>query len=129
MTATISPNDIRLLLHAEHQDPFAVLGLHQTEAGWVVRSFRPDARELTVLDRHDQTRRFQALKIAEEGLFEASLEGVSSPIDYLLNLSPGRGKPSKSVIRFHSGRSLAISTCTSIARVIITKSTVSSVRI
>jgi hypothetical protein len=46
MNTTLSPHDIHRLLHAEHDDPFGVLGLHQIDQVWVVRSLRPDAKEL-----------------------------------------------------------------------------------
>ena len=75
MNTTLPPHDIHRLLHAEHDDPFGVLGLHQTDNIWVLRSFRPDAKELTIVDRHHVERRFPAIRIAEEGLFESSIGG------------------------------------------------------
>jgi len=77
MNTTVPPHDIHRLLHAEHDDPFGVLGLHQIDQVWVVRSLRPDAKELAIVDRHNVERRFPATRIAEEGLYEAQLEGVS----------------------------------------------------
>jgi 1,4-alpha-glucan branching enzyme len=87
MNTTVPPHDIYRLLHAEHDDPFGLLGLHQTDQAWVVRSFRPDAKELAIIDRHHVDRRFPATRIAEEGLFEAQLEGVSEAFDYLLEIT------------------------------------------
>ena len=84
MNTTVPPHDIHRLLHAEHDDPFGVLGLHQIDQVWVVRSLRPDAKELAIVDRHNVERRFPATRIAEEGLYEAQLEGVSEAFDYLL---------------------------------------------
>ena len=52
MNTTVPPHDIHRLLHAEHDDPFGALGLHQTDNIWVLRSFRPDAKELSIVDRH-----------------------------------------------------------------------------
>jgi 1,4-alpha-glucan branching enzyme len=71
MNTTVSAQDIHQLLHAEHNDPFGVLGLHQTDQGWVVRCLRPDAKELAIVDRHNIDRRFPATRVAEKGLFEA----------------------------------------------------------
>ena len=51
MNATLAPHDIHRLLNAEHDDPFGVLGLHKIDDLWVVRAFRPDAKELAVIDR------------------------------------------------------------------------------
>ena len=46
MNSTLAPHDIHRLLTAEHDDPFGVLGLHKIDGLWVVRAFRPDAKEL-----------------------------------------------------------------------------------
>jgi len=92
MNITVPPHDIHRLLHAEHDDPFGVLGLHQIDQVWVVRSFRPDAKELAIVDRHNVERRFPAIRIAEEGLYEALLEGVSEAFDYLLEVTTWSGE-------------------------------------
>jgi hypothetical protein len=81
MNTTVSAHDIHRLLDAEHDDPFGVLGLHQIGQVWVVCSLRPDAKELAIVDRHHLERRFPATRIAEEGLFEARLEGVTEAFD------------------------------------------------
>ena len=92
MNATLAPHDVHRLLHAEHDDPFGVLGLHQIDKVWVVRSLRPDAKELAIVDRHHFERRFPAIRIVDEGLFEAQLEGVSEVFDYLLELTTCSGE-------------------------------------
>src|ERR1700751_3013886 len=71
---------------------FGVLGLHQVDQVWVVRSLRPDAKELVIVDRHHVERRFPATRLAEEGLFEAQLEGVTEAFDYLLQLTTWSGE-------------------------------------
>ena len=98
MNTTIFAHDIHRLLHAEYDDPFGVLGLHQIDQVWVVRSLRPDAKELAIVERHNVKRRFPATRIAEEGLFEARLEGVTEAFDYLYRSLPGRERPSRSAI-------------------------------
>ena len=92
MNAKLPPYDIHRLLHAEHDDPFGVLGLHQVDQIWVVRSLRPDAKAIEVIDRHHADRRFPATRIAEEGLFEAELEGISEAFDYLLEITTWSGE-------------------------------------
>src|SRR6266478_7199206 len=92
MNITVPPHDIHRLLHAEHDDPFGVLGLNQIDQVWVVRSFRPDAKELAIVDRHNVERRFPAIRIVEEGLYEALLEGVSEAFDYLLEVTTWSGE-------------------------------------
>jgi len=76
MNATIASHDIHRILHAEHDDPFGVLGMHKANDLWVVRAFRPDAKELEVVDRNHPDRHFAASKVADEGLFEAQMSGV-----------------------------------------------------
>jgi hypothetical protein len=92
MNTTLPSHDIHRLLHAEHDDPFGVLGLHQIDEVWVVRSFRPDAKELAIVDRHGVERRFPATRIAEEGLFEAQLEGLTEAFDYLSEVTTLSGE-------------------------------------
>jgi 1,4-alpha-glucan branching enzyme len=92
MNATLAPDDIHRLLHAEHDDPFGVLGLHKIGDLWVVRAFRPDAKELTVVDPVHTDRRFPANRVADEGLFEAPLTGVSEAFDYLLQVVTWSGE-------------------------------------
>src|SRR3984957_1822996 len=92
MNTKLSPHDIHRLLHAEHDDPFGVLGLHQVDQSWVVRSLRPEAKELAIVDRHNPQRRFPAVRVAEEGLFEAQLEGVTESLDYLLEVTTWSGE-------------------------------------
>jgi 1,4-alpha-glucan branching enzyme len=92
MNATLAPDDIHRLLHAEHDDPFGVLGLHKIGDLWVVRAFRPDAKELTVVDPIHADRRFPANRVADEGLFEAPLTGVSEAFDYLLQVVTWSGE-------------------------------------
>src|SRR5258707_6568739 len=91
MIATASPHDLQLLLNAEHPDPFGFLGQQEANGQLVVRVFRPDAKSLTVVDRHDQKRRFPAERIAEEGFFEAKLEGAETRFDYLLEIDRWTG--------------------------------------
>jgi 1,4-alpha-glucan branching enzyme len=92
MNTTLAPHDLHRILHAEHQDPFSVLGMHQTAGGLVVRSFRPDARELSVIDRHRPERRFPGYKVADEGLFEAPIEEGSERFDYLIEVISWSGE-------------------------------------
>ena len=92
MNATITSHDIHRILHAEHDDPFGVLGLHKSRDLWVVRAFRPDAKELEVVDRNRPDRHFPANKVAEEGLFEAQLDGVKEAFDYVLKITTWSGE-------------------------------------
>ncbi|MBV8970418.1 MAG: 1,4-alpha-glucan branching enzyme, partial [Verrucomicrobia bacterium] len=86
MNPTLSPYDLHRLLKAEHEDPFRILGLQEIGGGLVVRAFRPEAKELTVVDRNNPSRRFPAERVAEEGFFEAWLDGAHDRFDYLLEI-------------------------------------------
>ena len=115
MNTTLASHDFYRLLNAEHDDPFGVLGLHKTNGLWVVRAFRPDAKELEVIDRHHPERHFPANRIANEGLFEAPLTGVTEAFDYLLQVTTwsggqtfglGSGQEATVLQRFHSAASV-----------------------
>ena len=92
MNATLSPHDLDLILRADHADPFGVLGLHSINDNQVVRAFRPDAKTLTVVDRADPKNRFVAQRIADEGIFEAILNGRTDRFDYLLEVTNWAGE-------------------------------------
>jgi len=92
MNATLSPQDLDLLLRAEHADPFGVLGLQSVNGTQVVRAFRPDARTLAVVDRSDPKTKFVAQRISDEGVFEATANGKSDRFDYLLEVTNWAGE-------------------------------------
>jgi len=91
MTPTTAPHDLHRLLHAEHDDPFAVLGLHEIGKQLVLRAFRPEAKALAVIDRNDTSRRFEANRVAEEGFFEAFIGEDVPRFDYLLEVITWNG--------------------------------------
>ena len=47
--------DVEAIIGAHHDDPFAVLGLHRTAAGWVVRAFVPGADTVRAIDANGCT--------------------------------------------------------------------------
>ena len=82
--------DVRLLLAAEHDDPFSFLGMHPRPDGALgVRVFRPDARAVTV--RAPDGARFESRRIHAEGLFEAEIAG-RDPFPYELEITGGGGE-------------------------------------
>ena len=89
MNPSLLPDDdFYPLIETRHCDIFRVLGLREKPGGgsWVGRVFRPDAREVTLVETGGQNRRFPLHKIADEGLFESVLEGVTGSFDYLLEM-------------------------------------------
>jgi 1,4-alpha-glucan branching enzyme len=92
MNVTLPPHDLDLLLRAEHADPFGVLGLHSVNDVQVVRAFRPDAKVLAVVDRADPKARFEAQRIADAGVFEATATGRTDRFDYVLEVTNWAGQ-------------------------------------
>ncbi|QEA39680.1 1,4-alpha-glucan branching protein GlgB [Pistricoccus aurantiacus] len=69
----LSPDDAEALCRGTHANPFAVLGLHGDENGWVLRAFLPGAIGVDVLDRDGDELRCSLTQIQVPGLFAARL--------------------------------------------------------
>ena len=80
------------LLGATHGNPFAFLGPHRVHDNWVVRVFKPDAREIVVVDAA-QTKRVLAIadKAHDAGFFEAVLPDSPNRPHYCLRITDGAG--------------------------------------
>ena len=63
------------LVRGEEDDPFALLGMHRTDEGVVVRAFRPRAETLELVDERsgDVVAAFE--RVHPEGVFSVSLPG------------------------------------------------------
>lgn len=86
----MTPKDhIKLIINAEHWDPFIFLGMHQTESGGknaiVVRSFRPDADEMWVVDTV-ANKSYKMEKKNKAGIFEKEFEDGRDIFTYKLRL-------------------------------------------
>jgi 1,4-alpha-glucan branching enzyme len=83
--------DIEKVVAARHQDPFALLGLHQTPSGTIVRAFVPGATRLKVVTR-------EGLEIAElncrhpDGFFEGEIVKAQSRFAYRLAAENAGGR-------------------------------------
>ena len=88
---TLDEGALHAIREGRHGDPFAVLGMHQAGDRLVVRVFRPDAREVTVIDEFDPTRVFPAQRVHTDGYFEAILPAGSERFKYLLKLTSHAG--------------------------------------
>ncbi|RTL85102.1 MAG: 1,4-alpha-glucan branching protein GlgB [Hyphomicrobiales bacterium] len=62
-------SDIEAIVAARHGDPFAVLGLHETPTGFVIRAFVPGAQSL-VAETPDGREIATLARIHEAGVFE-----------------------------------------------------------
>src|SRR5919201_19144 len=70
-------DDLKRLLHAEHWDPFSLLGPHRAidnGGAWVVRAFLPEAQEASVVVDGQDARPIEMRRVHPDGLYEASLE-------------------------------------------------------
>jgi len=88
--AGVSPADLENFLALTYHDPHAILGMHPTAGGVVVRAFRPDARRISVVPDgggvHKMTRRHPS------GLFETSFPGRSAVFPYRLRIETEDGE-------------------------------------
>ncbi len=66
--AELPPDEIAAILSASHPDPFAVLGLHRGNGGFVARCFIPGAETVTALAL-DGTELGKLSQLAPDGLF------------------------------------------------------------
>ena len=88
MMSTVPENDIEKILHADHHDPFAVLGAHLVhvpggEPVVAVRAYLPDASAAWVVE--DSTRAEHPMElIHREGFFEAVFPGHQEVFAYWL---------------------------------------------
>ncbi|MEO6738770.1 MAG: 1,4-alpha-glucan branching enzyme, partial [Chthoniobacteraceae bacterium] len=78
---------ITALSRADHGDPFAILGMHGADGALIVRIFRPDAVAVEVREFGGAARSWQAERTAQDGFFEAVLEGVRSRFAYTLRFT------------------------------------------
>jgi 1,4-alpha-glucan branching enzyme len=75
----IAPHDAQLLIAGRHPDPFAVLGLHRTQQGFVLRAMLPGARQVRALHAHDHSLLVTLEKLNPAGLFAAALPLAAAP--------------------------------------------------
>ena len=76
--------EIEAILSARCGDPFKVLGLHETPAGFVIRTFAPGAE--TVHARTPQGPEIAALEsVHSDGFFEGLIHGATARFPYVLH--------------------------------------------
>ncbi len=71
----LSLPDVEQILHAQHGDPFAVLGPHRDDDGTLwIRTFQPGALEVAVMHPSKDTARKKLTRIHDDGLFEGEVK-------------------------------------------------------
>src|SRR6059058_1823532 len=94
--SNLPPDELNSFLSGTHSNPFRILGPHRVGDDLVVRVFRPDAKEVSiVIDGNDQ--RFQADQLRAEGFFQATVPGKKRDCDYQIHLTGWDG--STAVVR------------------------------
>src|SRR5579859_5515554 len=63
------------LVSLSHGDPHSILGIHPQKDGFVIRVFRPEAKEVSLLLAGDDQHRIVCSKCHPAGLFEAFVPG------------------------------------------------------
>ena len=81
--------EINAIVDGLHRDPHAVLGLHAVGDGAVVRMWRPEATEVTVL--RDGAAPVVAEQTHPAGFFEALLDAPAKAADYRLHVDYADG--------------------------------------
>lgn len=87
---TVPARELMRLLTTVHPDPHAILGLHPSSRGMVVRVFRPEAEQVILLMGGESPR--SMVKTHEAGFFEALVEDRTENFPYRLEVHyPGGG--------------------------------------
>jgi 1,4-alpha-glucan branching enzyme len=94
MKTTAPKNEVQQIVHAEHRDPFHVLGAHPVELDGkpcvAIRAFLPEAASVFVLSQESPEPR-KMKKIHPAGFFEVVFEDRSQLFAYRLRLEDGAG--------------------------------------
>lgn len=80
---------IDALLNGRHADPFAVLGMHETDNGIEVRVLMPDASSVTIIDKESQDDMVEMARLHDEGFFAAVIPNRHDFFAYQLNVHWG----------------------------------------
>ncbi len=75
-------DELNVFLAGAHPDPFRILGPHRVGDDLVVRVFRPDAQEVSVVVHRKAEQVFSADRLRPEGFFQATLPGMKRDVDY-----------------------------------------------
>jgi 1,4-alpha-glucan branching enzyme len=80
-------DELNLFLAGAHPDPFRILGPHRVGDDLVVRVFRPDAKEVSIVVHRKAEQSFVADRLRPEGFFQAMLPGMKRDVDYHIHLT------------------------------------------
>ncbi len=86
MTNLVSHSAINAFFEGRHSDPFAVLGMHETDNGIEIRALLPDANRVLVIEKENQTVVCELEKIDERGFFAAVVPDTHDFFAYQLQV-------------------------------------------
>src|ERR1700691_6519008 len=81
--------DLDAIAGARNADPFAVLGPHQTSAGWVIRVFAPEAISVRALTRGGEL--IAELPRRKDDIFEALIPSLKERPTYRVEVTTAHG--------------------------------------
>jgi len=87
MTTEHLESEIDQIIHANHSDPFHILGAHTvsgTAAGLAIRAFLPEALQAWVIPSSQPDSPLPMEKVRPEGFFTRFLEDQTLPFSYQL---------------------------------------------
>ncbi|MDG2914973.1 1,4-alpha-glucan branching protein GlgB [Bisgaard Taxon 10/6] len=90
MTIFVTQDTINAFFDGRHADPFAVLGMHETDNGIEVRALLPDAGQVVVIDKETQDEVCELSRIDERGFFAGVMPQRDSFFNYQLQVSWGK---------------------------------------
>ncbi|MGR3806735.1 1,4-alpha-glucan branching protein GlgB [Pasteurella testudinis] len=85
-SAAVDMATIEALLGGRHSDPFAVLGMHETDNGIEVRVLMPDASRVSIIDKESQQEIVEMECLHEDGFFAAVMPDRHDFFTYQLNV-------------------------------------------
>ena len=88
-SAGLDPVVVDAVVQGRYADPFAVLGPHETPAGWTIRAFVPEARDIQVLDRLQPVVLGTLQRVHPDGLFAGE---IRARVPYLLRIDTGHAE-------------------------------------
>lgn len=83
---TLATQAINRILKAEENDPFSILGPHQTANGVELRVFIPNAQAVHVVDAASQMRIAEMIALDPQGFFCVLLTDIELPFHYQLDV-------------------------------------------
>ncbi len=86
MSVLVDEATVEALLGGRHADPFAVLGMHETDNGIEVRVLMPDASRVAIIDKESQQEIVEMDCLHEDGFFAVVIPEKHDFFAYQLNV-------------------------------------------